>query len=92
MDEGQNATIAQTKMFLTRMGTNSKVVVTGDLTQTDLPNTIRSGLSDAVQRLRDVEGIGIVYLDETDIVRNPLVSRIVKAYDDPAPRPKRPMG
>ena len=91
MDEGQNATVAQTKMFLTRMGQNSKVVVTGDMTQTDLPNTIRSGLADAVQRLRDVEGIGIVYLDEADIVRNPLVSRIVKAYDDPSPRAKRPL-
>jgi phosphate starvation-inducible PhoH-like protein len=90
MDEGQNATVAQTKMFLTRMGYNSKVVVTGDMTQTDLPNTIRSGLADAVQRLKDVEGIGIVYLDETDIVRNPLVSRIVQAYEDPAPRSKRP--
>lgn len=90
MDEGQNATVAQTKMFLTRMGYNSKVIVTGDMTQTDLPSTIRSGLGDAVQRLKDVEGIGIVYLDETDIVRNPLVSRIVQAYEDPAPRPKRP--
>ena len=88
MDEGQNATVAQTKMFLTRMGMNSKVVVTGDMTQTDLPKSIRSGLADAVHRLRDVEGIGIVHLDETDIVRNPLVSRIVKAYDDPVPRAK----
>lgn len=66
------------------------MVVTGDMTQTDLPKTIRSGLADAVQRLKDVEGIGIVYLDETDIVRNPLVSRIVQAYEDPTPRPKRP--
>jgi phosphate starvation-inducible PhoH-like protein len=90
MDEGQNATVAQTKMFLTRMGNNSRVIVTGDLTQTDLPKTIRSGLADAVQRLRDVEGIAIVYLDESDIVRNPLVSRIVKAYEEPAVRPKRP--
>jgi phosphate starvation-inducible protein PhoH and related proteins len=90
MDEGQNATIAQTKMFLTRMGNNSRVIVTGDLTQTDLPKTIRSGLADAVQRLRDVEGIAIVYLDESDIVRNPLVSRIVKAYEEPAVRTKRP--
>src|SRR5437763_8385993 len=71
MDEGQNATVDQTKMFLTRIGNNSRVIVTGDLTQTDLPKTIRSGLADAVHRLRDVEGIGIVYLDEGDIVRNP---------------------
>ena len=91
MDEGQNATVAQTKMFLTRMGNNSKVVVTGDMTQTDLPKTIRSGLADAVHRLKDVDGIAIVYLEEADIVRNPLVSRIVKAYEDPATRPKRPL-
>lgn len=90
MDEGQNATVAQMKMFLTRMGNNSRVVVTGDMTQTDLPKSIRSGLADAVHRLRDVEGLAIVYLDETDIVRNPLVSRIVKAYEDESPKPKRP--
>jgi phosphate starvation-inducible PhoH-like protein len=89
MDEAQNATVPQTKMFLTRMGNNSRVVVTGDLTQTDLPKTIPSGLADAVQRLRDVEGLAIVYLDESDIVRNPLVSRIVKAYEDETPRAKR---
>ncbi len=91
MDEGQNATIAQTKMFLTRMGINSRVVVTGDLTQTDLPKTITSGLADAVKRLRDIEGLEIVYLDEGDIVRNPLVSRIVHAYEDETPRPRRPL-
>ncbi|MBX9585151.1 MAG: PhoH family protein [Gemmataceae bacterium] len=90
MDEGQNATVPQMKMFLTRMGNNSRVVVTGDLTQTDLPKAIPSGLADAVHRLRNVEGVGLVYLDEADIVRNPLVSRIVKAYEDEAPRPKRP--
>ncbi|HYH69443.1 MAG TPA: PhoH family protein, partial [Urbifossiella sp.] len=89
MDEAQNATVPQTKMFLTRMGNNSRVVVTGDLTQTDLPKTIPSGLADAVQRLRDVEGLSIVYLDESDIVRNPLVSRIVKAYEDETPRGRR---
>ena len=91
LDEGQNATMAQMKMFLTRMGMNSKIVVTGDLTQTDLPRTIRSGLSDAVHRLRDVEGLAIVYLDQADIVRNPLVTRIVKAYEDDAPRAKKPL-
>ena len=89
MDEAQNATVPQTKMFLTRMGNNSRVVVTGDLTQTDLPKTIPSGLADAVQRLREVEGLSIVYLDESDIVRNPLVSRIVKAYEDETPRGRR---
>ena len=82
LDEGQNATTSQMKMFLTRMGMNSKIIVTGDLTQTDLPRTIRSGLVDAVHRLREVEGLAIVHLDETDIVRNPLVTRIVKAYEE----------
>jgi phosphate starvation-inducible PhoH-like protein len=89
LDEGQNATTAQMKMFLTRMGVNSRVIVTGDLTQTDLPRTVRSGLSDAVHRLRNVDGLAIVYLDETDIVRNPLVTRIVKAYEEDSPRPKK---
>jgi phosphate starvation-inducible PhoH-like protein len=89
LDEGQNATTAQMKMFLTRMGMNSKIIVTGDMTQTDLPRTIRSGLVDAVHRLRDVEGLSIIYLDQSDIVRNPLVTRIVKAYEDEA-RVKKP--
>jgi phosphate starvation-inducible PhoH-like protein len=92
LDEGQNATTSQMKMFLTRMGMNSKVVVTGDLTQTDLPRTIRSGLSDAVHRLRNVEGLAIVYLDQSDIVRNPLVTRIVKAYEEDGARTKKTTG
>ncbi len=91
MDEGQNSTIAQMKMFLTRMGNNSKVIVTGDMTQTDLPRTIKSGLADAVHRLRDVEGLAVVHLDDTDIVRNPIVQRIVLAYDDENPRAKKPL-
>ncbi|MBM3981457.1 MAG: PhoH family protein [Planctomycetes bacterium] len=82
LDEGQNATVAQMKMFLTRMGANSKIVITGDMTQTDLPKTVRSGLADAVHRLRDVEGLSIVYLEQSDIVRNPLVTRIVRAYEE----------
>jgi phosphate starvation-inducible PhoH-like protein len=90
LDEGQNATTAQMKMFLTRMGLNSKIVVTGDPTQTDLPKTIRSGLADALHRLRDVEGLAIVHLDQADIVRNPLVTRIVKAYEEESHRTKRP--
>jgi phosphate starvation-inducible PhoH-like protein len=89
LDEGQNATTSQMKMFLTRMGMNSKIVVTGDLTQTDLPRTVRSGLTDAVHRLRDIEGLAIVHLDQSDIVRNPLVTRIVKAYEDETPRTKK---
>ena len=90
LDEGQNATAEQMKMFLTRMGTNSKVIVTGDMTQTDLPRTVKSGMADAVHRLRDVEGLAIVYLDQSDIVRNPLVTRIVKAYEDDSPRGRKP--
>jgi phosphate starvation-inducible protein PhoH and related proteins len=84
LDEGQNATASQMKMFLTRMGFNSKIIVTGDMTQVDLPPTIRSGLLDAVQRLKNVEGICTMHLDESDIVRNPLVAKIVHAYDDEA--------
>ncbi|MCI0456558.1 MAG: PhoH family protein [Gemmataceae bacterium] len=82
LDEGQNCTIPQMKMFLTRMGNGSKIVVTGDVTQIDLPKQMRSGLVDAVQRLRDVEGLAIVHLSEHDIVRHPLVQRIVKAYEE----------
>ena len=77
------------KMFLTRMGTGSKIIVTGDITQVDLPRQTRSGLVDAVQRLRDVERIAIVHLDENDIVRNPLVQRILRAYEEDRPRKKK---
>jgi phosphate starvation-inducible PhoH-like protein len=91
LDEGQNATVAQMKMFLTRMGNNARVVVTGDTTQIDLPRTIRSGLVDAVQRLRNVDGLAVLHLDEADIVRNPIVQRIVKAYEEDTPRPRRPV-
>jgi phosphate starvation-inducible PhoH-like protein len=82
LDEGQNTTIPQMRMFLTRMGHGSKIVVTGDITQVDLPATMRSGLTDAAHRLKGIERIGIVYLDEKDIVRHPLVQRIVGAYED----------
>ena len=80
LDEGQNTTRAQMQMFLTRMGRKSKIVVTGDVTQIDLPRGVTSGLVDAIQRLRDVEGIGIAELDRGDIVRHPLVQKIVDAY------------
>lgn len=83
LDEGQNTTVPQMKMFLTRMGQNSKIIVTGDITQTDLPDKMRSGLNDAVQRLKNINRLGIVYLDESDIVRHPLVQKIVKAYEEP---------
>jgi phosphate starvation-inducible PhoH-like protein len=82
LDEGQNTTVPQMKMFLTRMGNGSKIIVTGDITQIDLPKQMRSGLVDAAHRLRDVERIAIVYLDEHDIVRHPLVQRILLAYED----------
>ena len=89
LDEGQNASTAQMKMFLTRMGHGSKVVVTGDMTQVDLPKTIKSGLADAVLRLRDVAGLSVLYLDDADIVRNPIVQRIVKAYEEDTQRTRK---
>jgi phosphate starvation-inducible PhoH-like protein len=89
LDEGQNTTVSQMKMFLTRMGTGSKIIVTGDVTQTDLPKQTKSGLTDAVQRLSDIERIAIVYLDEKDIVRHPLVQQVVRAYEEEKPRKRR---
>ena len=89
LDEGQNTTVPQMKMFLTRMGYGSKIIVTGDTTQVDLPRQTRSGLTDAVQRLQHIERISIVQLGENDIVRNPLVMRILRAYEDDRPRGKR---
>ena len=81
LDEAQNTTAEQMKMFITRQGFNSKMVITGDLTQVDLPVARRSGLSEAAEVLAGVEGIGFVHFDERDVVRNPLVQRIVRAYD-----------
>jgi len=83
LDEAQNTTIAQMKMFLTRMGNGSKIVVSGDTTQIDLPPKTRSGLIDALYRLGDVDGVGAVALNRKDIVRHPLVQKIVDAYDHP---------
>ena len=84
LDEAQNTTPEQMKMFLTRMGVGSKVVVTGDVTQIDLPDKVRSGLMDALHVLRDVEGIAQVRLTEKDVVRHRLVQQIVKAYEKAA--------
>jgi phosphate starvation-inducible PhoH-like protein len=81
LDEGQNATVPQMKMFLTRMGQNARIVVTGDITQVDLPQGTTSGLADAVERLRAVPGVGVVTLNRADIVRHPLVQAIVDAYE-----------
>jgi len=82
LDEAQNATVLQLKMFLTRMGLGSKMIVTGDLTQIDLPSSQRSGLYDAMQRLGDIKGIQVVEFNQKDIVRHHLVTHIVKAYAD----------
>jgi phosphate starvation-inducible PhoH-like protein len=81
LDEGQNATVPQMKMFLTRMGQNARIVVTGDITQVDLPTGTRSGLADALERLGRIPGVGSVFLDRSDIVRHPLVQAIVNAYE-----------
>ncbi len=82
LDEAQNTTPAQMKMFLTRIGFGSKVVVTGDQTQKDLPGTSVSGLDMAIKVLKKVEDIGFCYLTSSDVVRHPLVQKIVQAYDD----------
>ena len=82
LDEAQNTTQEQMKMFLTRLGFGSKAIVTGDLTQTDLVGEVQSGLKQAVKILKDVDGISVIYLNEMDIVRHPLVQRIVMAYDN----------
>ena len=81
LDEAQNSTREQMKMFLTRLGDGSKMVITGDVTQIDLPDGKKSGLDHAASVLKDVEGIGIVRLNDKDVVRNPLVMRIVRAYE-----------
>jgi phosphate starvation-inducible PhoH-like protein len=85
LDEGQNTTVTQMKMFLTRMGMGSKIVVTGDTTQNDLPQHVTCGLTDAMERLKHVKGVGIIRLGGADIVRHRLVREIVDAYEE-APR------
>jgi phosphate starvation-inducible PhoH-like protein len=82
LDEAQNTTSEQMKMFLTRLGFNSKAVITGDVTQIDLPNAARSGLIEATEVLKNVEGIHFTYFDEGDVVRHHLVQRIIRAYED----------
>ena len=81
LDEAQNTTTAQIKMFLTRMGANTKMIITGDTSQIDLPAQTRSGLIDAMDILNNVKGIGFVHMGKEDIVRHKLVTRIVEAYD-----------
>lgn len=82
LDEAQNTSTAQIRMFLTRLGMNSKMIITGDLTQIDLPYHQKSGLKEAVEILNDTEGIAIVKLSQKDIVRHKLVTKIVNAYDE----------
>ncbi len=81
LDEAQNTTIEQMKMFLTRIGFGSTVVVTGDVTQIDLPDNRQSGLRDVDKVLKDVKGISFTFFSARDVVRHPLVQRIVSAYD-----------
>ncbi len=85
LDEAQNTTVAQMKMFLTRMGNDSKIVISGDITQIDLPSTVRSGFGDAMRRLRSIPSVSVVQLHQTDVVRHPLVQAIVQAYDEENP-------
>ena len=82
LDEAQNTTPAQIRMFLTRMGWNTKMIITGDMTQIDLPHSQKSGLIEALHILNNIEGIGVVNLDQRDIVRHKLVTRIVNAYEE----------
>ena len=88
LDEAQNTTSEQMKMFLTRLGFGSKAVVTGDITQIDLPNPRASGLIEALKIVKDIEGIGVVYFDDRDVVRHKLVQQIVKAYETWTNRPR----
>ena len=81
LDEAQNTTPQQIKMFLTRMGHNTKMIITGDMTQIDLPKTVNSGLKEAVNVLNGIKGISFIYMNESDIVRHKLVTRIVNAYE-----------
>ena len=81
LDEAQNTTPEQMKMFLTRIGFSSKAIVTGDITQIDLPASTISGLVQAADILKNVEGLSMIYFDEKDVVRHPLVRKIIKAYE-----------
>ncbi len=81
LDEAQNATLPQLKMFLTRLGPEAKAVITGDLTQVDLPRERHSGLATAIKLLKDIKGIGLVELDKSDVIRHPLVGKIIRAFE-----------
>ncbi|MCI5158105.1 MAG: phosphate starvation-inducible protein PhoH, partial [Candidatus Electrothrix sp. AUS1_2] len=81
LDEAQNTTGEQMKMFLTRIGFDAKAVITGDITQVDLPGKQASGLAEAAQLLQGIDGIGFSFFDHSDVVRHPLVQKIIQAYD-----------
>ena len=81
LDESQNTTTAQMKMFLTRMGENARFIITGDTSQIDLPKHQKSGLKEAITTLKGIKGIGFVELDGRDVIRHPLVKKIITAYD-----------
>lgn len=82
LDEAQNTTRTQMKMFLTRMGEHSRMIITGDLSQIDLPKDVKSGLADCIPKIENIPGIGVVRFSETDVVRHPLAAKIIKAYDE----------
>jgi len=88
LDEGQNASSEQMKMFLTRIGNGTRAVVTGDVTQVDLPRGQPSGLVEAIRILEGIEGLAVVRLTDADVVRHPLVAAIVRAYDQAARTPE----
>jgi phosphate starvation-inducible PhoH-like protein len=87
LDEAQNTTSMQMKMFLTRLGENSRMIVTGDPTQVDLPPGQTSGLAEATRLLKNVEGVGLIAFTAADVIRHELVARIVEAYDKAPRRP-----
>lgn len=89
LDEAQNATQSQLKMFLTRMGKSAKFIITGDVTQIDLPRSQVSGLITAAQLLKHIKGIDFIFLNEQDVVRHPLVTKIIDAYERASPPPKK---
>jgi len=81
LDEGQNATLIQMKMFLTRLGFGSKMIITGDITQIDLPNRLHSGLVEALDLFNDIPGIAVITFSNVDVMRNPLVQKIIQKYE-----------
>ncbi|MBA4274447.1 MAG: phosphate starvation-inducible protein PhoH [Alphaproteobacteria bacterium] len=91
LDEAQNTTRTQMKMFLTRMGEHSRMIITGDLSQIDLPKDVKSGLADCIPKIENIPGIGVVRFSETDVVRHPIAAKIIKAYDEWEDRKKQHM-